>query len=197
MSGADNPPLVLASTSAYRQELLRRLGLDFSCVPPQTDETPRAGETPEHLATRLALEKARVVAAAAPGAVVIGADQVATRGDNILGKPGHYDAAYQQLLESSDQEVSFYTAACVLDTRRGINEHHTDCTRVDFRSLQTDEIKRYLDAEQPFDCAGAFKAEGLGISLFWRIDSSDPTALQGLPLIWLAATLRRAGYRIP
>ncbi|MBT8136651.1 MAG: septum formation protein Maf [Gammaproteobacteria bacterium] len=197
MNHPDGPALVLASASKYRRMLLNRLALRFDSIAPNIDESRHGGETPEHLATRLAREKARAVAAAHTGTVVIGSDQVATRGDNILGKPGDFETARTQLLESSDQEVTFYTAVSVMDTGRGINEHHTDCTRVDFRSLNAEEIQRYLEAERPFDCAGAFKAEGLGISLFWRIQTVDPTAIMGLPLIWLASALRRAGYQVP
>lgn len=191
------PPLILGSQSRYRRALLERLTNDFSCVSPATDEAQLEGETPDHLAIRLARGKAQDVAAMHPGAVIIGADQVATRGESVLGKPGDHATAHRQLLESSDQGVSFYTAVCVIDSVRGVSERHLDHTRVCFRSLQTEEIERYLSVEKPYDCAGAFKAEGLGISLFWRIKSEDPTALQGLPLIWLSSVLRRCGYLIP
>ncbi len=191
------PPLLLASSSPYRHELLTRLGIGFRTVNPAVDETPQDGETPEHLAIRLARAKARSVANDHGGSVVIGSDQVATRGGSPIGKPGNHEAARQQLLESSDQKVTFYTGVCVVDTVRGLQEHHLDQTRVHFRSLHSDEIERYLEAERPYDCAGAFKAEGLGISLFWRVSNEDPTALHGLPLIWLASALRRAGYAIP
>ncbi|MDH3645405.1 MAG: Maf family nucleotide pyrophosphatase [Gammaproteobacteria bacterium] len=190
-------PLILASASKYRRELLARLSVDFSSVAPGTIETRQAGEAPDHLAMRLAREKAQTIAAQHSKSVVIGADQVATRGDTVLGKPGDHEAAHRQLLESSDQGVSFYTAVYLLDPLRGSSEHHLDHTRVHFRSLRDDEIQRYLELEKPYDCAGAFKAEGLGISLFWRINTDDPTALQGLPLIWLASALRRAGFVIP
>ncbi|MBT8130647.1 MAG: septum formation protein Maf, partial [Gammaproteobacteria bacterium] len=186
-------PLVLASSSQYRRQLLMRLVSDFSCHAPEIDETRHPGETPDHLAMRLAREKAQTVAIRHRDAVIIGSDQVAARGDTLLGKPGNFAAAHQQLLESSDQGLSFYTAVYLIDPNRETSETHLDHTRVHFRSLHDDEINRYLEIEKPFDCAGAFKAEGLGISLFWRINSDDPTALQGLPLIWLASALRRAG----
>lgn len=189
--------LVLASSSAYRRTLLARLGVRFAAMAPAIDETPGEAEKAEALASRLAYDKAAAVAALHPDAVVIGSDQVAARGTTLLGKPGDAGRARRQLLESSGQELTFYTAVAVLDGRRRAVERHMDETRVAFRTLAPDEIARYVAAERPLDCAGAFKAEGLGISLFWRIVTEDPTALTGLPLIWLAGALRRCGFAIP
>ena len=189
--------LILASSSPYRRALLQRLGVSFRWRSPDIDESPRPGETPRALVSRLARDKADAIGAHAGRAVVIGSDQVAMRGDTVLGKPGDRETARLQLLECAGQEVCFYTAAVVTDLYRSASEEHIDETRVAFRSLQPEEIDRYLDAEQPYDCAGGFKAEQLGISLFWRIKTEDPTALTGLPLIWLGAALRRCGLQIP
>lgn len=191
--------LVLASTSTYRRDLLARLGLPFRCVAPQADETALPGEAPRALAARLARAKAEGVAACHPGALVIGSDQVADLDGLALGKPGSTEAARLQLAASSGHSVLFHTAVCVLDARLPEPAIHeaVDTTRVAFRALAADEIARYLAAEAVLDCAGSFKAEGLGISLFDRIDSTDPTALVGLPLITLARLLRGAGLRVP
>ena len=189
--------LILASSSPYRRALLQRLGVSFRWQAPAIDESPRRGETPRALVSRLAREKAAAIGTGAGPAIVIGSDQVAMRGDTLLGKPGDRDTARRQLLECADQEVCFYTGAVVVDHYRSTSEEHIDETRVAFRSLQPEEIDRYLDADQPYDCAGGFKAERLGVSLFWRINTDDPTALTGLPLIWLAAALRRCGLQVP
>jgi len=189
-------PLVLASTSRYRRELLARLGLPFDVDGPEVDETPLAGEAPAGTAARLALAKARVVALRHPGAWVIGSDQVANLDGQALGKAGGRDRALAQLEACSGKRVVFETALCLLrdgDSPLAALDH----TEVVFRPLQREEILRYLDAEQPYDCAGSFKCEGLGISLFDAIHSQDPTALVGLPLIALARALREAGYRLP
>jgi septum formation protein len=189
-------PLVLASTSRYRRELLARLGLPFTVDRPDVDESPLPGEAPAALASRLAMAKAEVVAARHPGAWVIGSDQVADRGGLPLGKAGDRAGAIAQLLAASAQTVDFHTAFCVLggDGRRFA---HRDLTRVHFRPLEPAAIARYVDTETPWDCAGSFKCEGLGISLFRAIDNQDPTALIGLPLIALADVLRAAGYPLP
>lgn len=187
--------LVLASTSRYRAELLSRLRLPFSCANPGVDETPLAGETPRALAIRLAHAKAVAVAARSPGAWAIGSDQTADLDGIALGKPGSIDAACAQLATMSGREVLFHTAVCVSDGVRHLQA--TDLTRVRFRPLQADEIARYVEAEQPLDCAGSFKCEGLGISLFEAIENRDPTALVGLPLIALCGLLREAGYSTP
>lgn len=189
--------LVLASTSPYRRELLGRLRLAFRTMAPDVDESRGDGEPPAELAARLALAKARAVAASCPNALVIGSDQVAALAGRVLGKPGTADAARAQLAASSGQRVTFHTALCLLDTRDGRSETLVDATDVVFRALQAEEIARYVDAEQPLDCAGSFKAEGLGICLFERIESTDPSALIGLPLIALSRLLRNAGVRLP
>jgi len=189
-------PLVLASTSRYRRELLARLGLPFEVDRPEVDESPRPGEPPAELAVRLAEAKALAVAARHPAAWVIGSDQVADRDGLPLGKPGDRDTALAQLLAASGRSVRFHTAFCLAgpDGRRLAG---LDLTEVRFRPLERDGILRYLDAEQPYDCAGSFKCEGLGIVLFEAIQSRDPTALVGLPLITLSAALREAGFRLP
>ena len=189
-------PLVLASTSPYRRELLARLGLPFAVARPDVDETPGAAESPPALARRLAEAKARAVSARHPGAWVIGSDQVAEIDGRPLGKPGNRDAAIAQLQASSGRTLRFHTAFCLVHAER---EHiaHSDLTEVVFRELGHDEILRYLDADQPYDCAGSFKCESLGISLFDAIRSEDPTALVGLPLVALSRALRGAGYRLP
>lgn len=188
--------LVLASTSRYRRELLARLGLSFEVERPEVDESPRPGESPAELAVRLAEAKALAVAARHPAAWIIGSDQVADRDGQPLGKPGHRDAALAQLQAASGHAVRFHTAFCLAGPG-GRRLAGLDLTEVRFRPLERDEILRYLDAEQPYDCAGSFKCEGLGIVLFEAIQSRDPTALVGLPLITLAAALREAGFRLP
>jgi 7-methyl-GTP pyrophosphatase len=191
------PPLVLASTSAYRRALLGRLGLQFECVSPATDETPLERETPVDLACRLARLKAESVAAVRPDAVVVGSDQVALLGEQVLGKPGTVERCIAQLRQSSGRDVLFLTAVHVIGPRGATAESHVDRTVVRFRALGDAELERYVSAENPLDCAGGFKAESLGISLFERIASDDPTGLTGLPLIWLCGALRRAGIPVP
>ncbi len=193
------PPLLLASGSVYRRDLLARLRLDFSVEVPDVSEAAHPGEEPGELVTRLALDKARAVAARHPGAVVIGADQIAVREGEILGKPGDIETAQAQLAGHSGRALEFLTGVCVLDGRDPDTDPylHVDITRVAFQPLGPKKIRRYLNKEQPFDCAGSFKAEGLGIALFERIDSQDPTGLIGLPLIWVAGVLRHLGYLVP
>jgi septum formation protein len=191
------PPLVLASTSRYRRELFGRLGVQFECVAPAVDEAPLAGESPLDLALRLARAKADSVAAGRPGTIVIGSDQVAVRGEQVIGKPGTVERCIAQLRQSSGRELEFLTAVHVIGPRTGAGESHVDRTVVRFRELDDREIERYVAAESPLDCAGGFKAESLGISLFERIESEDPTGLTGLPLIWLCGALRRAGIPVP
>lgn len=189
-------PLLLASTSVYRRELLTRLGLPFDTARPQTDETPQPGEAPLALAQRLAVAKAAAVAAQQPQAWVIGSDQVAEFDGRPIGKPGGREGALAQLAAMSGREVRFLTGLCV--ARHGQPPLTAlDTTIVRFRRLSDAEIARYVDAEQPYDCAGSFKSEGLGIALFEAIESSDPTALIGLPLIATARLLREAGYSLP
>jgi septum formation protein len=194
---ADAPALILASTSRYRRELLARLHLAFDCEAPGVDETALPGEAPLALAQRLAHLKAVSVAARHPGAVVIGSDQVAELDGRALGKPGSHARALEQLRACRGREVLFHTAVCVVDGPRAASHTFVDATRVEFRALTDAEIERYLHTEQPFDCAGSFKSEGLGASLFVAVRNEDPAALIGLPLIALADALRRCGYRLP
>ncbi len=187
--------LVLASTSPYRRELLQRLRLPFDCARPDVDETALAGEPVEHMVARLARAKAGAVLQRHPGAWTIGSDQAAELDGRILGKPGTRDNAIAQLTSMSGRSVRFHTAVCLSDGARGLDA--LDLTTVRFRPLSDGEIARYVDAEQPLDCAGSFKCEGLGISLFEAIESTDPTALVGLPLIALSGLLREAGFQAP
>lgn len=188
--------LLLASTSPYRRELLQRLRLPFDSTSPGVDETPLAGERPVELVQRLARDKAAAVAAGAAGAWVIGSDQVAELDGVALGKPGARERALSQLEAMSGREVRFHTAVALL-RHDGTGHAALDLTTVRFRRLERAEIERYVDAELPFDCAGSFKAEGLGIALFDAIESQDPTALVGLPLIATARLLRQAGFPAP
>jgi septum formation protein len=188
-------PLILASTSPYRRALLERLGVPFEAVSPEVSEEHIAGEPPPDRALRLAQAKAQAVSTRYREAVVIGSDQVAAAGSRVLDKPGAAHPCQAQLAALSGTTARFHTACAVLGGPQRLT--HLDTTTVVFRTLAPDEIERYIEREQPFDCAGGFKAEALGIALFERIESSDPTALIGLPLIWLAGALRRAGYRVP
>ncbi|GAB3057693.1 Maf family protein [Stenotrophomonas tumulicola] len=187
--------LLLASTSPYRRELLQRLRLPFDCARPAVDETPLPGEAPAALAARLAAAKATEVAARHPGRWVIGSDQAADLEGQPLGKPGSIESACAQLALMSGRAVRFHTAICL--TRDGDRFDANDVTTVRFRALATAEIARYVAAEQPLDCAGSFKCEGLGIALFDAIENQDPTALVGLPLIALCRLLRQAGFAVP
>ena len=190
-------PLILASTSRYRRELLARLALPFETAAPDVDETPRAGEAPRELALRLALEKAQAVAARKPQAIVIGSDQVADLHGQPLGKPGTHERAAAQLARMSGQTVLFHTAVAVVQASRGFAQSSLATVTVRFRTLDAATIERYLLAEQPYDCAGSAKSEGLGIALLQAIESDDPTALIGLPLIRTAQLLRAAGLTLP
>jgi septum formation protein len=189
-------PLVLGSTSRYRRELLMRLGLPFEVAAPAVDETPTPGEAPAMLARRLALEKARAVALRQPQAVVIGSDQVADLDGEGLGKPGNHDNAVAQLRRMSGRLVVFQTAVAVVCLDSGFEQVDLAPVRVKFRELSDDEIERYLQAEQPYDCAGSAKSEGLGIALLDAIDNDDPTALVGLPLIRTCRMIRAAGVKV-
>lgn len=191
------PGLILASTSPYRRELLARLGLPFTVQRPDVDEHSQPGEPPRARAERLALAKAGAVAARHPDAVVIGADQVAVRGAMILDKPGNAATARAQLRAQSGQSVQFFSAVAVVQAARGAQDCFTDLTTVFVRALSEAEIESYVAADQPFDCAGSLRSEGLGLSLCERIESTDPTGLIGLPLIRLAAALRERGYALP
>jgi septum formation protein len=199
MSNPDFPRLILASSSAYRRELLGRLRLPFEAIAPDIDETPLPGEAPEATALRLAREKAAAVARAHPGALVIGSDQVATLDGAQIGKPGDHARALAQLQAMRGRRVVFHTALCLWDGRlppdvaAQVAQLENVQVLVSFRDLPDAELDAYLRIEQPYDCAGSAKNEGLGITLLERIDSTDPTALTGLPLIALTGMLRRAG----
>ena len=196
------PRLILASSSPYRRELLSRLQLPFDTVSPDIDETPLPGEAPEATALRLAREKARAVAALHPHSLVIGSDQVATLDGAQIGKPGNHANALAQLQLMRGHQVVFHTALCLWDGRLGLDNAEAQAfqianieTLVTFRHLPDEELDAYLRIEQPYDCAGSAKNEGLGIAILERIDSSDPTALTGLPMIALTGMLRQAGVR--
>ena len=185
--------LVLASTSRYRAALLARLGLPFTQEAPGVDESPRPGEAPDALASRLALAKALAVAARHPASLAIGSDQVAVLDGALLGKPGSVEAAEGQLARASGRTVEFLTAVALADGEHGHIASALDRTRVRFRTLDPGEIRRYVAREQPLDCAGSFKSEALGVALFESIETRDPAALVGLPLIELCRMLREAG----
>jgi len=188
--------LILGSTSRYRHELLSRLRIPFDVVAPDVDETPHTGESPLALASRLALAKAHAVAKLHPAAVVIGSDQVADLQGEPLGKPGNHARAVQQLQRMRGQTVVFQTAVAVVCHATGFEQMEVAPVRVRFRDLTDTEIEDYLQAEQPYDCAGSAKSEGLGIALLDAIDNDDPTALIGLPLIRTCSMLRSAGIPI-
>lgn len=188
--------LILGSTSVYRRELLSRLGLPFEVVSPLVDETPLAGETPQALAVRLALAKARAVSQAHPDAIVIGSDQVADLAGAPLGKPGTHERAVAQLTRMSGQQVVFQTAVAVVYQATGFEQQDLAAVSVHFRALSRHDIENYLRRERPYDCAGSAKSEGLGVALLERIDSDDPTALIGLPLIRTCRLLKAAGLDV-
>jgi septum formation protein len=185
------PPIILASTSRYRRELLARLRLPFTARAPAAAEDAIVGEAPATMAARLALAKAQSIIA--PNALVIGSDQVASLDGQVLRKPGSPEAAVAQLRAAQGKAVLFHTAVAVIATGSGAMLQHTDCTEVLFRRLDGQALERYVALETPLDCAGSFKSEGLGIALFERISSHDPTALIGLPLIFVADALRKLG----
>ncbi len=189
--------LLLASTSRYRAELLARLGIAFKAMNPDVDETARPGETAQRLATRLSLAKAQAVAGLHPTAWVIGSDQVASCEGQLLGKPGSRQKAVQQLLLMRGKYTAFITGLAVVNAGRGLCYRSLDTTVVKLRRLSLAEIERYVDSEPSFDCAGSAKIEGLGISLCSEVQSRDPTALIGLPLIETARLLRKAGFVLP
>ena len=188
--------IILASTSPYRKRLLERLGVSFSCLPPDIDETSLPEESPSAMAERLALAKARAIAEAHPAALVIGSDQVASRNGEITGKPGNHEAASAQLKASSGREVKFYTGLALVHRDRQLELTHVELFSAHFRTLTEQQIDNYLHLEQPYDCAGSFKVEGLGIALFAGLQGNDPTSLEGLPLIALAAMLKKAGLDV-
>lgn len=188
--------LILGSSSRYRRELMQRLRLPFEVLSPDVDESPLPGETPHDLACRLALAKAHAVAALQPEAVVIGSDQVADLNGLPLGKPGTHERAVVQLRQMRGQTVIFQTAVAVVCAATGFAQMDIAPVKVQFRDLSDAEIEAYLQAEQPYDCAGSAKSEGLGIALLERIDNDDPSALVGLPLIRTCALLRAAGVKV-
>ena len=190
-------PILLASTSPYRRELLGRLRLPFEALPPGVDEAPLPGESPLERALRLALAKATALAANHPGHIVIGADQVAECAGEVLGKPGDAARARAQLARQSGREVRFHSAVAVIHRAAAFQDVFCDTTTVQLRPLGAAEIEAYVAVDQPFDCAGALRSESLGVALCERIVSEDPTGLVGLPLIRLAASLRACGCPLP
>jgi septum formation protein len=196
ISPPETRPLLLGSSSRYRRELLSRLRLPFEVVLPEVDEAPLSGESPHDLACRLALAKAHAVAARYPQAVVIGSDQVADHAGEALGKPGDHERAVAQLRRMRGQTVVFQTAVAVVCAQAGFEQLELAAVKVRFRMLSDAEIEHYLRAEQPYDCAGSARSEGLGIALLDAIESDDPTALVGLPLIRTCRMLRAAGVRL-
>lgn len=190
-----NPrPLLLASSSPYRRQLLMRLGLPFEAASPDIDESPANTETAEQLAVRLAMAKAEALALTWPGHWIIGSDQVACLADGtLLNKPGNHERAVQQLNRSSGQRVSFMTGLALLDSGSGTRQTHCERFHAHFRQLTAEEIENYLRTERPYDCAGSFKMEGLGIALFSQLEGRDPNSLVGLPLIALTDMLRNWG----
>ena len=191
-----SPPLILASTSPFRRELLARLGIRFETAAPDVDESPLQDETPDTLVRRLSEAKARAVGAGCNG-LVIGSDQVATTGTDILGKPGTHERAAAQLQQLSGKRVTFHTGLCLLDSASGALQLDVVTYGVVFRQLDAERIERYLQHDRPYNCAGSFKSEGLGITLFERMEGDDPTALVGLPLIRLTSMLAEAGMVLP
>jgi septum formation protein len=191
------PSLILASTSVYRRDLLARLGLPFQCIPPGVDEAPLPAESPHDRAVRLALAKATAVASRHPGSVVIGSDQIGVCKGEPLEKSGTAERAKIQLQWLSGAAAAFHTAVAIVQSEPAHSLQFVDTTTVYFRALGEDEIDRYIAAEQPFDCAGSFRAESLGVSLFTKVASEDPSGLIGLPLISVARALRQLGFEIP
>ena len=189
--------LVLGSTSPFRKELLKRFNVDFIVDSPDIDETPLENETPESYVKRLSLEKAQEVATKHPDALIIASDQCSILNGKIRGKPRNHENAVKQLTESSGQRVSFLTGLCLYDTSEDSYQLDLIPFHVDFRTLSDKEIQSYLLAEQPYFCAGSFKSEGLGITLFKQLQGDDPTALIGLPLIRLSEMLRDKGISLP
>ena len=190
-------PLILASTSRYRCSLLERIAPPFEAISPEVSEAPAGGESPRERATRLSLAKARAVAERHPNAIVIGSDQVCAAGQRVLDKPGDEATCRAQLTALSGHTANFYTGCAVVGIEAGLTLEYLDTTTVTFRRLTETEINRYVAREKPFDCAGGFKVEALGITLFDSVESTDPTALIGLPLIWVSNALRQAGYLLP
>lgn len=191
------PRLALASSSPYRRMLLERLGIPFEYAAPDVDETPSSGETPEQLTLRLALEKARALAGRFTDHLIIGSDQVLLLDGQAVSKPGSHAAARDQLRRCSGRTVQLTTSLCLLNSRTGKHQLTSEPFQVSFRELDDESIERYLQREQPYDCAGSFKAEGMGISLFSALRGDDPNSLIGLPLIKLCEMLRQEGLQLP
>ena len=189
--------LILGSTSPFRKELLERLKLNFTTDSPDIDETPLQDETPENYVIRLSLEKAKAVSIRHDNALIISSDQCSVLNNEIRGKPGNHQNAVEQLTESSGNRVSFLTGLCLYDCRDDSYQVEMVPFHVDFRNLTAREIESYLQAEQPYGCAGSFKSEGLGVTLFKRLEGEDPSALIGLPLIKLSQMLRLKGFLLP
>lgn len=188
--------LILASTSPFRQQLLRKINLPFSCLSPDIDETPRANESAEQLVKRLAIAKAKAVTNIATNALIIGGDQVAVINGHIIGKPHNFDNAFRQLADASGKIVTFYTGLCLFNQAKNTYQVINECFNVHFRELSDVMITNYLTIEQPFNCAGSFKSEGLGIALFSRLEGKDPNTLIGLPLISLIEMLANEGIEV-
>ncbi len=193
----DNAPIILGSTSPFRRNLLKKLCIDFTTAAPDIDEKALPGESPAELVSRLAVEKAAAVSARHPNALIIGSDQVASIDQQILGKPGNREGAIDQLLAASGRCVTFYTGLCLLNSASGRKQVTCETFHVHFRSLGRHQIERYIDQERPYECAGSFKSEGLGISLFERLEGDDPNTLIGLPLIQLVSMLGNEGVQVP
>ena len=192
-----NPQIVLASTSVFRKILLEKLAIEFATGSPDIDESARENETPDALVKRLSEAKARALSDTYPENLIIGSDQVACIDDEILGKPGNFENALVQLRKASGKIVTFYTGLTLLNSASGHAQTLCEPFRVHFRELNDEQIRRYLTHEQPYNCAGSFKSEGLGISLFERLEGDDPNSLIGLPLIQLIRMLDNEGVHIP
>lgn len=188
--------IVLGSTSPFRREILNKLGLPFECAKPEVDESPRPDETPEQLVARLSEAKARAVADEHPNSLIIGSDQVAILDKKILGKPGDHTRATEQLIAASGKSVTFLTGLCLYNSNSGKTQIEVVPFVVHFRELSKSQIDNYLKAEQPYNCAGSFKSEGLGISLFEKLEGDDPNTLIGLPLIRLIRMLESEGVTV-
>lgn len=197
MQNPSSRPIVLASSSRYRQGLLDRFLNDYETLAPNVDESRRTGEDARALTERLARLKAEAASSAQPGSLIIGADQAAVLGDQVLGKPGDHQRAVEQLLAASGNSVRFLTAVCILDPVTRRRYEHIDQTTVRFRHFDVRLAETYLHHDTPYDCAGSFRIEGAGFVLFESVSTDDPTALIGLPMIWLAGTLRELGYLLP
>ncbi len=191
------PAILLASSSPFRRELLGKLHLEFSHQSPDIDESRQDGESPTELVMRLGREKATALAAEHPNTLIIGSDQVAVLGDKVLGKPGTREKAIEQLSAASGQRVTFLTGLCLLNTATGRTQTACEPFHVQFRTLTREQIERYVDLEQPLNCAGSFKSEGLGIVLFKSLEGRDPNSLIGLPLITLTEFLAAEGVQLP